>query len=199
MKSIRLLCAAITVSLVPHAAFAQLIIWNFNELGIGSLQSGNFLIPLWGSIATEPISGVATLKYPLAAPGTVTAGDLVIREPGSLAISDILRFSSEPGGAVYVFSDISDGADSLADVVDLTTLALQANLVYVDETGPEDGPNGFNWTPVSGQPGFVAGQESYNFISDVSVPEPQSSWIVPAIAAVAAIAWRRRERVTLHL
>jgi hypothetical protein len=122
------------------------------------------------------------MTYGLLNPPGLTAGDLLIFEPGAQALSDIIRFNPGLpadfaaldqilGGTLVFYSDTSDGSDALADVGFPTT--LYANNLTVSEVGPE-GNNGFTYTPAEGQPGFVSGAGgpvTYIIHSD-SVPEP---------------------------
>ena len=106
----------------------------------------------------------------LAPPGLVT-GDLLILEPTTGALSDILRFDSVRAG-VFVYSDNFDGVDAPADVGFPT--GLYPNMFTTTEVGPE-GANGITYVPIAGQPGFVAGAAgpvTYVFLSDGQIPEP---------------------------
>ena len=74
------------------------------------------------------------------------------------------------------YSDNLDGFDSLADTTGPPRL-LYNNFVLVPELGTEAN-NGAIYTPLAGQPGFVAGASApvtYDLISDgvgAPVPEP---------------------------
>jgi hypothetical protein len=134
--------------------------------------------------AVDPGPGglASAMTYGLLNPPGLTAGDLLIFEPGAQALSDIIRFNPGLpadfaaldqilGGTLVFYSDTSDGSDALADVGFPTT--LYANNLTVSEVGPE-GNNGFTYTPAEGQPGFVSGAGgpvTYIIHSD-SVPEP---------------------------
>ena len=92
-------------------------------------------------------------------------------------ILDVVRFN--PGsftggtGSLVFYSDNVDGFDSLADTPS-PPFAFYANTVTIPEVGTES-VNGAVYTPLAGQPGFVAGASgpvTYVLISDT--PEPSS-------------------------
>src|SRR5262249_13431764 len=70
------------------------------------------------TFATDSISGMTTMGFFVGdALGIVnpTQGDVIVREPGGSAISDLLRFqNTKPGfgGVLLVFSDLDGGVDS---------------------------------------------------------------------------------------
>ena len=121
------------------------------------------------------------------------AGDLIMLEPGSESISDIIRFNPAGTGSanypasVVFYSDNLDGVDALADTG--FPIALYTNTLIVTEVGLE-GNNGFRYTPNSDQPGFIPGfAVTYDLISD-SAPEPTSAALM-LVAAGSFLAGRR--------
>lgn len=156
----------------------------FDENGNGSV--GTPQVPISGSLAVDPISGMTTLCYIL--PATVTSGDVLLYEEqqGSNHISDIIRFE---GNQLFFFSLIEPGeqepTNRLADVSVLP--ALQANV-----GGPI--PEGLSWspTPSSGLPGSVPLLiPLYEFNSDV--PEPGSLGLM-GLAGLMTVFWRAKKR-----
>jgi len=188
---------------IASSAFAQFTInITLDENGDGTFtNSAGFFSNLPFALQPDPGPGglASALTYGLLNPPGLTAGDLVILEPGLGVISDILRFNPNETiagttGAVVAYSDNSDGPDSLADKGFPT--ALYANVFTVIEVGPE-GNNGFSYTPIVGQPGFVAGAAgpvTYRFLSD-TVPEPSTAALLLSGVALIGIGryWPRRK------
>jgi len=134
------------------------------------------------------------LTYNLLNPPGLTAGDLLLFEPGSSnLLSDVIRFNPQQnGGSLVFYSDNFDGADALADTGFPT--AFYANTLSALEVGSE-GNNGFTYIPIAGQPGFVtgaAGPVTYVIISDV--PEPGSLALCGFGLCVAAIRKRLKAK-----
>lgn len=122
-------------------------------------------LPFAYTVATEPVSGKATLEYTLPFAGV--AGDLLLTEPNSSQISDVLRFDGN--SHVYFFSDLDAGQNQLADV-GLPSVYISPN-VTIAETGTEGVATSALYIPSAGQPGYkAAGPVAYQIISDV--PEP---------------------------
>jgi hypothetical protein len=140
---------------------------TFDELGNG-FYAGNTLP---ATIATDPFSGLATLRYTL--PFAASLGDVVMFEPGPSPqqFTDILRFDGS--NHVYFFSERETSDVPPFDPADGPLPALIAAMptVFIQEVGPE-GNNGAFYTPNAGDPGFelTVGNLQYHFISDV--PEP---------------------------
>ena len=119
------------------------------------------------ALAPEPNSGITTLEYTLPFAGV--AGDLLLTEPGSSAISDVLRFDGN--FHVFFFSDLDPGQSQLADV-GLPPLPYLTPNVTLSESGTEGVLTYVYYTPTSTEPGFksAAPGTTYYIVSDV--PEP---------------------------
>ena len=118
------------------------------------------------TMALEPDSGITTLEYTLPFAGV--AGDLLLQEPSSSQISDVLRFDGN--FHVYFFSDTGLGQTLLADVgLPPTYLTPQ---VTIAELGTEGVSTYAFYIPTSGEPGYksAAPGTTYYILSDV--PEP---------------------------
>jgi hypothetical protein len=161
-----------------NSLFAQgfTVTISADENGNGTFtNSAGFFSTLPGVLLPDPGPGglPAALTYGLLNPPGLVAGDLILIEPPG-TVSDILRFNpNQNGGSLVFYSDNLDGADALADTGFPT--AFYTNTATFFEVGPE-GANGFTYTPLAGQPGFVAGAGgpvTYVITSDV-VPEPGS-------------------------
>jgi hypothetical protein len=183
--------------LASVASAANLYTFTFDELGNNSFTyQANPPISLPWGVAPDPFNpGVSTLYYDLSAFGArVVAGDIWLWETTPSTFSDLLRFEPNPNvnsSYLFVYSDNSDGATSLADVGPPPN--FQSNLGSTGESGPENGLNGlFGWTPLASDGGYLSiGSVTYNFISDV--PEPSTlSLIGVSLAGWALVAYRRR-------
>jgi hypothetical protein len=182
---------------------------SFDENGNGNYIDDSGLISKlqWG-VGTPPM-GNATLYYVLPFP--VTEGDVVIYEPqiqlmvAEPVISDVLRFVNLPTAAlslVYVYSDSTRlEADELPALADAGIPAeFMDNLLTTDEQGNEFGWNGlYGYTPqllagAPSEPGSVVGTTvTYNFTSDVTVPEPATMCIL-GLGALTLI----RRKITIN-
>jgi hypothetical protein len=164
----------LSVTALAHAdTFSISII--VDEQGHGTLtNTAGFKGTLSSSLKADPGPGglPSVLTYDLLNPPGLVSGDVLMREPGSGFILDVVRFNSSNGSLVF-YSDNIDGFDSLADTFGPPS-QLYANMITINEIGPES--NNFAiYTPIAGQPGFVAGAAgpvTYTLISDV--PEPTS-------------------------
>jgi hypothetical protein len=183
-------------------AFAQFSVTiTVDENGNGTLTNNAnppFFSPLPFALMQDPgpggLAGAAT--YGLLNPPGLTAGDLILLEPGAVGtLSDIIRFNpNQNGGSLVFYSDNTDGKDSLADIG--FPSALYTNNFTAFEVGPE-GNNGFSYTPTAGMPGFVAGAGgpvTYVIRSDfTAVPEPGTLALsgLTLVVGVAAARLRR--------
>jgi hypothetical protein len=179
--------AAILVLLGAVVADAQEFI-RVDENGDGSSSSSVFL-PVFFQNDPSPGGLLNVLTYSLLNPSGLTAGDLLIDEPGGL-LGDVVRFNPNelcngmPG--CLLFYSLGPPFDSLADKSSLPSsfYANQATLA-------EDATGQVIYTPVAGQPGFVAGAAgpvTYDLISDV--PEPASLAIL-GVALGLFLLWVR--------
>ena len=168
-----------------------------DENGHGTLVNSNgFKSALPFALLPDPGPGglPAALTYGLLNPPGLVAGDLILIERGPGApISDLIRFNpNQNGGSLVFYSDNLEGADALADTGFPT--AFYTNNTTFFEVGPE-GANGITYTPVAGQPGFVAGAAgpaTYIISSDSPVPEPCSLTLLALGAACGLASCRRR-------
>jgi hypothetical protein len=148
------------------------------------MNTSGFNQPLPCSFAQDPGPGglAGAMTYNLLNPPGLVVGDLLMAEPGTGNLSDLIRFN--PNGTLVFYSD-SISVDALADIA--FPNSSYANLLVVQETGPED-MNGFNYTPTAGQPGFAAGAAgpvTYVIQSDVTTaPEPASMALILGGACV---------------
>jgi hypothetical protein len=207
---LRAIFGAMAVAAVLHSAsgqvFAQFSVTiTVDENGHGHLSNTTgFNSTLAFGLQQDPGPGglAGALTYDLQNPPGLTAGDLIMLEPGGVGtLSDIIRFNPTQVGAgggtgtLVFYSDTSDGADSLADIG--FPGSLYANNLTVFEVGPEVN-NGFTYTPTAGQPGFVTGAGgpvTYVIQSDVPTPEPSSvALLVTGLVAVGAFRMARWKR-----
>ena len=187
-------CALVGTSTLLAQGFTVTI--SADENGHGTLVNSNgFSSALPSALLPDPGPGglPAALTYGLLNPPGLVAGDLILFEVPVNTISDIIRFNpNQNGGSLVFYSDKLDGADALADTG--FPNALYTNNLTFFEVGPE-GANGLTYTPVAGQPGFVAGAAgpaTYVITSDSRVPEPCSLTLLALGAACGLASCRRR-------
>ena len=164
MKVVKVLPAVgIIFLLTLTTAFGQ---FSFDENGGGFGPSG----PISGFMSTDPYSGLLTLTYTL--PFGATSGDVLLLDPETSQLSDVLRFG---GNHLWFFSDVGDA--DMADV-GLPPAIEPNNIGPFPETGVEGGFRDFVWAPVPGslQPGDPGFAVTYQFISDI--PEPSTLMLV---------------------
>ena len=151
-----------------------------DENGHGTLISdfgGVFSLP--STLQNDPGPGGLNnvLTYSLLSPPALTAGDVLMIEPGD-GLQDVVRFNSAEvcsggTGCLLFYSDNIGGIDALGDTP-APPSAFYGNTVTIPEIGSE-GNNRAIYTPAAGQPGFVPGfVVTYTLISDAPVPEPAS-------------------------
>lgn len=186
MKKSLILVAALAVGAALNASAT--IVITVDENGNGTWD-GAPLVPAGGLANDTGPGGLANaltyyLQISSTSIGFVTPGDLKVTEPGSSALSDLIRFRSgnplffTPASFVF-YSDNSDGSDSLADIGFPT--AFNTLTFTMVEPGVEGGSQIIHYVPTPNQPGYVADPTNpghayviYNFISDAGtvVPEP---------------------------
>jgi hypothetical protein len=183
MKRTTSVLLTITASVcLAASARADVIAIDENGNGIGTVGRG-FLAPDPGP---GGLASVLTYNLPFAG----TQGDVGILEPGGGG-SDLLRFNGN--ATVLFYSDNTGGIDALGDTP-TPPGAFYPNFLLLTEVGPE-GANGFIFTPVAGQPGFVPGRvTTYNFVSDGSVPEPFSVVLLATVLLLLAVVFRGRTK-----
>jgi hypothetical protein len=186
---------------VAQQAFSVSIV--VDENGNGRLtNTAGANIALSFALQNDPGPGGLdnVLTYSLVSPPSLTAGDVLFSgEPGLAFGGDIVRFNPTERcvdgtiGCLVFYSDNIPIADSLADTSG-PPLDLYPNTTTVLEMGPE-GNNFAIYTPLPGQPGFVAGAAgpvTYTLISDV--PEPSSLAILVVGLAGAGLVRRQFRR-----
>ena len=158
---------------------------TIDEFGNGTINGA----PLPSSLQVEPFSGVLTLAYQL--PFVGIRGDVQLFESGPQPApqSDTIRFDGN--FFLYFFSDRETSDVPPFDPADVGLPAPVAALPVVNliEIGPE-GTNGAFYFP-GGGPGGDLTNPSYNFISDLTVPEPGTATLV-GIGLVGLLATIRR-------
>jgi hypothetical protein len=205
-------CLALVAALLllrgPASAQGFSVNVTVDENGNGTLtNTTGFFAPLSASLQNDPGPGGLNnvLTYNLLGPLGLTAGDVLLSDVNDGGtILDVVRFNPildangvPVDGNLMFYSDSLDGFDSRADTP-APPNDLYPNFVVVSESGSE-GNNLAVYTPVVGQPGFVAGAAgpvTYNLISGGMVPEPCSLGLLLSglVAFGAGFVCRRAKR-----
>jgi hypothetical protein len=192
--------ASMAMLLGAGSAMAQAFTVNFDEFGNGTIQAPGAAPATLVSLGnvTDPVdpgNGLQPLGYSIVTsiPGLVpTDGDINLFEPQTAGqLSDLLRFTH---GMLLVYSDLPEVGEFPVPPADVGLPTIrQPNLINMQETGPEAGPNGmFGYAPGPGQPGEISAPIVYNFLSDPAVPEPTGLALIGLGAGIALLARRRR-------
>ena len=198
----RFLLGGLLSAFLLSSAFAQ----GFSVTTTVDENGNGVLTNTAGVFSTLPFSRVqdpgpgglaAALTYNLLGPPGLTAGDLILVEPGGTGtVSDIIRYNPQQnGGSLVFYSDRTPGDTDLADIGFPT--ALYANTLLLTEVGAE-GINGLRYTPTAGQPGFVAGAGGpVTYVINSDVPEPSSILLLVTVIGIVSyrVGWRRRRPV----
>jgi hypothetical protein len=152
--------------------------------------AGTPLPPGGVDIGPGAIPGALVYTNTISPLGAVIPGDVLIMEPGTPnGPSDLIRFNQN--NTIVFYSDVSptDPAEAPADV-GIPTVFLTPTITG-PEFGPESGPNGADYTPTAGMPGFdpSGAVMTYHFISDL--PEPGTLGLL-AISGSVLLFRRRR-------
>ena len=180
------------ISLIATIAVTKASAQGGPLITVDELGNGNFNgVPLPSSLQVEPFSGILTLAYQLPFPAV--PGDVQLFESGPqpTAPSDVLRFDGN--FTLYFFSERETSDVAPFDPADAGLPAPVAALPVVNlvESGPE-GNNGAFYIPGNG-PGGDSTNPSYNFQSDVTVPEPGAATLV-GVSLVGLLAIIRRRK-----
>jgi hypothetical protein len=156
----------------PAAAQGFSVSITADENGNGTFtNTAGFFANLPFSQITDPGPGGLTgvLNYGILNPPDLTTGDLILTE--GLLTGDLIRFDPVTNNGSFFFYSNQDGDGALADIGGPTN--LNTNQLTLPEAALGGGMFGIVYTPIAGQPGFVAGAAgpvTYTFISDA--PEP---------------------------
>ena len=156
------------------------------------------------AVAADPESGGLSSALTYQFPADWTPGDLLLTDPVSGAVEDVLRFSTPDhvtGDSNLVFYSVPDPVNAKADT-GLPTAYLSNQVTLPESGGP--GVDGVFYTPTAGQPGFLTSPAfavEYVFVSDGSlsrlipgvVPEP-GTWAMTLLGLGALGAGLRSRR-----
>jgi len=125
----------------------------------------------------------AALTYDILNPPGLVAGDLLLPDADGSGLSDLIRFNPgapSPNGGVGTLVFYSDNTEGLHDLADTGFPAGLYNNVFT----VTEGLGGItDYTPVAGQPGFVAGSAgpvTYVIESNEATPGPASAALILA-------------------
>ena len=187
---------------VPAFAAACPLI-TVDENGNGRLDfsgCGSGITALHGVLQADPGPGglSSVLTYNLLGPPSLVAGDVLLVDPDGNFL-DVVRFNPAGTGnpsypaSLLFYSDNTDGFDALADTPS-PPLAFYTNMLRIPEIGTETS-NGAIYTPLAGQPGFVAGfTVTYDLISDGVTPAPEPTSMTLLGIGLAGLLVARRKK-----
>lgn len=198
-----LLCAAtlIGVAAGAHASGGGgTVSITIDESGNVTAISSNGPIAATSQLIADPGPGglSSALRYTIGTPHTtVQTGDLILKDPITNAVSDVVRVEQANSSAPLYIYFYSDGpGPNLADT-GLPT-AYEPITYTVTETNLAGGKIGWAGSPTVGEPGFVNGfTVSFTIISDTAAthtPEPGSIAMFAGLSASALLMVRRRRR-----
>jgi hypothetical protein len=214
MRQVLFACLAVSAItfVAGRPAHAQAVVtYSFDEFGNGSGTGPGGTESLPGALAFDPGPGGLALAMTysgLGNPPSLVAGDVLLFEPGTgNTLSDIVRFNPAGTGGnpayrntLVFYSDNADTGEVPTPADTGFPISFYANTVNVREfaIGPND--HEAIYTPLAGQPGFIAGfAATYTLISSTpppSVPEPSSiASLAVGLGGAALWLWRRRRRV----
>jgi hypothetical protein len=199
-------CATVLVFAAAQSAIAGAapltVDITVHEDGTGTLMNSNGVnTPIASAQQQDPGPGglANALTFDLLSAPGLTAGDLFLIDPVTMALSDVIRFNpteSIPGHSTgdLVFYSIAGGGQladtgfpsaNYANTFSLTENTLGATL----------------YTPIAGQPGFVSvvpGALTYHIFSEeIGVPETGGTMTFMGLALLALIPlgrWRLATR-----
>jgi len=122
-------------------------------------------------------------------------GYIVLIEPETGQISDLLRFNSAGLGTLYFFSDAAEAPEP-GVLADGSLPTPRDNALILTESGAEGGVNGlFGYFASSGPGGSGSSFPTWDFYSDGRAPEPSSIGVL-GLGGVLALMKRRHARPT---
>jgi hypothetical protein len=180
---------------------------TFDENGHATINVNGTTMPLSGALMVDPAAPAGSplaLTYML--PETVITGDVSFTEPGGGSINDLLRFTdvggfidgraTGTGPRMIFYSDIEPSETGVladtgapANIFQGNFLECGINPFCAGETGPEAGPNGFDY-----RPGGVPAPQNNEYVglSDPApVPEP-STWLL-FVSGLVGIGFVRKQ------
>jgi hypothetical protein len=189
---------SVSAYLLPNGNIGITVDENCN--GVLNGFAGPVTMPCGFQNDPGPGGLLGVMTYDMVNPPGLVPGDVLMMDQQGW-ILDVIRFNPNGGpgnptgsGSLVFYSDNLDGFDSGADTSG-PPVQYYGNTITILEVGTE-GVNGAYYTPVAGQPGFVAGAAApvtYHFISDV--PEPGS---IILLGSGVALLFVRRLRRKLH-
>lgn len=197
---VEMVCALILL-LAASLASAQVfeLDYSVDEQGNGRLANTfGFDQVLTATLQDDPGPGglASALTYDLLSPPGLVSGDVIVRKSVGGPVDDVIRFNGSNGSLVF-YSLASGAADVLADIGFPT--AFVANTAELIELQDQITNSTF-YTPLAGQPGFIAGAAgptNYEFVlTAFDLPEPGSiALFAVGLFGVAALC---KKRVTVR-